>query len=1046
MDYDFISLMRNHARGFLGVLSLVCVSSAFAAPVGKAKAEAIAEQFVKSRQTNVDGRLREKAMPRLSQAKLNTTHADAYYVFNVGANDGYVVVSGDDRAVPILGYADKGHFDSDRMPDNMKAWLASYEQEITGIDANDFARAASKRASSVKNNVSVLLKSTWGQDAPFCDLAPDNMPSGCVATALGQILRYHKWPESTTTEIPAYTSGGNKYDALPVATFNWDVMADNYDNYYDKDSRAAVALLMEYLGRAVQMQYTPTGSGTYDDIVPYALATYFDYPEARLKSRKDYSLSAWEDLVYNELSTNGPVFYTAQANGLEGHAFVCDGYEGDGYFHFNWGWYGDSNGFFKLSALDVSQGFALNKLNWNHDIVTGIHRPDVAQPTGEPLHLTSRGLSTDDTKQFTRRSATDEYGPMEVFDMRKAALPRKTDMEFTLGVYQNGTLVEPLTDYVETQEGALNSSFTRNRKIRFGSMLPDGDYELRAISREKGTEEWQQDDWSDLHHIAFNISNKCLTPKTYVDGRQLVVHSVAYSGKRDGRYIYTLDVSNDGYQYDGSLFFMRYAEDSRAQETSFLMSPGEHKYARVALSREITGGDSLKVALDFMGGTMIFENKLDSLTPRLTATAQPVNVADGCILGGYLGIKATVSNTGERDYHGGIGCRFYSYPDNKLIAEMASDADIPAGLSTNGTYEFPIRPESFSKYTGKQYVLKLVGYGFRTDANGTWTDSQELYTSEPLTLKPGVVYYAGKDNIVGVAEATETVKVPNRANAVDLQYSLGEVKTIEPNDNPNCLYVTYWRDNQPETTDGINLVKTDKAESIKLVAGKGFYSPVDFTAATVEYTCNVKPDCWQTLTIPFDVDVQTLTADGIIVKEFVGEENGNVHFDDAQTVTGWKPLLVAGTEGERVYNATNVNFAEAQTGMTETDTYRFCMATTPVANNGNIYLLSADGKSFVKYAVYAQSFSRAESIYPEVKPFGAYFVEASDNDVPADVLNVVIEGSKPEFTAIGETTLNKGVSPVTSRYTITGCTAGATMHGVVIERHADGSVTKRIVK
>ena len=1019
-------------------MSLMMADSAAAAPVGRQKAEAIALQFLKSR----PGALVQTPQLRAAQCPLLATSKaaddDSYYVFNVGANGGYVIVSGDDRAVPVLGYADRGHFDATQLPESMKAWLSMYDNEITGLAA-DFGKAAPQQSTgSVKNNISVLLKSTWGQDAPYCDLAPDNMPSGCVATALGQILRYHKWPTATTAEIPAYKNSGTTYDALPIASFNWDIMADNYDNYYDKDSRAAVALLMQYLGHAVQMQYTPTGSGTYDDFVPYALATYFDYPEARLKSRKDYSLSEWEDVVYNELAASGPVFYTAQANGLEGHAFVCDGYEGDGYFHFNWGWYGDSNGYFKLSALDVSQGFALNRLNWNHDIVTGIHRPSTTPADGEPLHLIVRGLSTDDTKQYTRRSATDEYGPMEIFDMRKAALSKQTDMEFTLGVFQNGKLVEPLTDYIETQEGALNSSFTRTRKVRFGSMLPDGDYELRAISREKGTEEWQTDSWSDLHHIAFNITNKCLTPKTYVDGRQLEVHSVAYAGKRDGRSIYTLDITNNGRQYDGSLFFMRSTEDNKAQETSFLIAPGEHKYARVALNRELTGGDSLKVALDFMGGTMIYENKLDSLTPKLTATAIPLNVVDGSILGGCLGIRATVNNTGERDYHGGIGCRFYSYPDNKLIAEMASDADILAGQSTNGTYEFPIRPESFSKYTGKQYVLKLVGYGFCTDDDGTWTDSQELYASEPLTLKPGVVYYSGKDNIIGAAEATATVKAPTAANAVDLQYSLGEVTTIEPNGNPNCLYVTYWRDNQPEATEGINLVKTDKAENIKLVAGKGFYSPVDFTAANVEYTCSIKPDCWQTLTMPFDVDIQKLTSDGIVVKEFVGEENGNVHFDDALVVTGWKPLLVAGTEGEHVYSATDVSFAEAQTGMTETDTYRYCMATTPVANSG-AYILSADGKTFVHSTP-----EQADGLM--VNPFGAYFVAASGNDNPADVLNVVIEGSKPEFTAIGELSQSGTSSPVTSRYTIAGCAVGTSARGIIVERRADGSAVKRIVK
>lgn len=1030
--------MFNVRRFIVSLTALPCLSPLYAAPVTQTQAEAIARQFVEARGMQHASAQRVKVCRQLSVAKDINRASSAYYVFNVGANDGYVVIGGDDRAEQVLGYADKGHLDAANMPDGLKDLLASYEEEIAAMDSgNDFlnTRAMQRQAAkgSVKNNVSVLLDCTWGQEQPYYDLIPGNNPVGCVATALGQIFKYHKWPESTTVEIPSYTYGGVKYDALPPTTFNWDIIADNYENYYDKDSRAEVAKLMQYLGYSVKMQYTNGSSGTYNELVPYALATYFGYPDARLRSRSDYSLSEWEDLVYHELTTNGPVFYTAQGNLLQGHAFVCDGYEGDGYFHFNWGWYGDLNGYFKLSAFNVSSS-NISQLNWKHNIVTGIHRPDAGVAQDEPLRLISQGCSTtDDGKVFTRKYSTDEYGPLNIFDNRTAALPKTADMEYTFAVFKDGVMTDVLTDYMETKSGVQSNSFSRNVKVYFGSTLADGDYELRCVSREKGTEQWQEDAGGDMHHIALHVENKSLVAKSYFSGRDLDVRSVAYAGKRDGRYMYTLDITNGGYQYDGSVFFMTKAEDSRSQEASFLMQPQEHKFARVALNRELVGGDSLKVALDFMGASLVYDNKLDSVTSKITAEVQPVNMADGNILSGYFGFKAKVTNSGNRDYHGGIGWRLYRCSDNKLVYEQAYDADLTPGQTVDGDYMVTVNPLTFYKsYANKQYVVKLVAYGFNVDADGKWVDAQELYSTDPLTLKPGVVYYDDRGKVISAVEATDKVQVPDGVTTVDLQYTAGDVKTVEPNANPECLYVTYWRDAQPTGLDGCNYVKSDKAENIVLAAGKGFYSPVDFTADKVKFTYSVEPDKWQTLAMPIDMDVNDMEADGIFVKEFRGGDNTTVYFDDAQKIVAWQPLLVAGKAGERTVEATNAHFAQGQTGITEASHYWFCMTTASSVDEGD-YLLSADSKTFV---------SGNSSIASTIKPFGAYFKPSPTNNAPAEVLNIVVEGKDAGITDGISETKNADRQTVVARYSVDGRQVGKSARGIIIERHADGTCTK----
>ena len=309
------------------------------------------------------------------------------YAFN-NEEGGYVIASGDSRALPVLGYATEGRIDWERMSQNMRAFLKSYDKALATLgDRTDFTdgnwtRSIAKTRKS-RAAIAPLLKTNWDQGAPYWNLTPPYeganpdyqgqlSVTGCVATAMAQVMNYYQWPKAATKEISAYdmeTAFENEekvwhVDALPSVVFDWDNMIDRYvDSNWQiigtEDQQKAVATLMRYCGQSVMMWYSPEFSGSDHQQVVEALIKYFDYaPSLYDAPRVKYSIDEWETLIYNELAEGRPVQYGGNSDG-GGHSFVCDGYDGDGLFHINWGWGGDSDGYFSLAVLNPYNNYSI---------------------------------------------------------------------------------------------------------------------------------------------------------------------------------------------------------------------------------------------------------------------------------------------------------------------------------------------------------------------------------------------------------------------------------------------------------------------------------------------------------------------------------------------------------------------------------------------------------------------------------------------------------------------------------------------------------------
>lgn len=343
---------------------LLCVIAIgmYANPITREQARQKAAQFL----TDKKGKRSLKAV--MSPGKLAPkTEMESYYVFDRGNDEGYVIVSGDDETYTILGYTDQGSFDYSTLPPNMKEWLDDYASQIAAIQTK---KVSGRRASIATHpRVEPLVKSKWSQGYPYNLTCPEyfndgRSVTGCVATAMAQLLYYNreKSVDETQAAMPAYdtwsahpTTGQHLHvEGIPEGSpIDWANMKDEYGSANDKQ-RKAVADLMHYCGVAVKMDYTNKSSGAQSNDAYQAFTKYFGYGSS-VKYVSDATDDAqWDNIIYNEIQAQRPI-YISGANSSGGHAFVCDGYDGNYCYHINWGWGGTSDGYYLLTNLTPGQ-------------------------------------------------------------------------------------------------------------------------------------------------------------------------------------------------------------------------------------------------------------------------------------------------------------------------------------------------------------------------------------------------------------------------------------------------------------------------------------------------------------------------------------------------------------------------------------------------------------------------------------------------------------------------------------------------------------------
>ena len=359
----------NYMQSLMLIAIAMAVATMSAANVDSRTAQARAVQFLNS-QTGTR-MMASPATLKLTHAERSRVNAKAndYYVFNYDGG-GYVIVSGDDRAEEILGYG-SGSLDMNAIPDNLRWWLGQYAEQMEYLfkNPNLEVRRLSDNVSSVlraSTTVAPLLTCIWDQDAPFWDQCPtyrnQNCYTGCVATAMAQVMYYWKYPNELPA-LPAYKTSSYSISvaALPGTTIDWSNMKDSYTGSYTTAQGAAVASLMRYCGQSCEMDYGPDGSGAYSDDQLEGMKLFGYNSGATYVRRASYSDTKWVAMMLEDLQAGRPILYGGD-DGTYGHAFVVDGYNGSK-FHVNWGWSGSDNDYYAISSfmIDSDYDFRLNQ-------------------------------------------------------------------------------------------------------------------------------------------------------------------------------------------------------------------------------------------------------------------------------------------------------------------------------------------------------------------------------------------------------------------------------------------------------------------------------------------------------------------------------------------------------------------------------------------------------------------------------------------------------------------------------------------------------------
>lgn len=369
--------MKNN-RLLLFAGSLLIPMVVMAGPRSFQQAKAIAEKQAALLGVTIDQKAMTKARKQGSKGEI-TLSQESYYVFPNANSKGFTIVSGDDRLPEIVGYSSQGSYDENNLPEGFVSFMKAYQNLYNRVnlgDAEALKNLAEIKAWRNKKNASAASTSAvapllgnieWDQTSPYNNMCPkyDSVhvaATGCVATAMAQVMAYYKYPKQLKADIPGYV---NRWNGIPMeiptitreeGVYDWDNMLPKYNKEANatQQQKDAVAKLMYHCGAAVQMNYGPESAAS---VSASKLAKYFGYDADLMMdlNRSTFTLDKWMQIIDTELAAGRPVLYSGQASD-GGHQFICDGKDGEGLYHINWGWSGSQNGYFDLSLLNPEKG------------------------------------------------------------------------------------------------------------------------------------------------------------------------------------------------------------------------------------------------------------------------------------------------------------------------------------------------------------------------------------------------------------------------------------------------------------------------------------------------------------------------------------------------------------------------------------------------------------------------------------------------------------------------------------------------------------------
>ena len=747
----------------LALLLLALLGRATAAPVDEATAQQVGRAFLA---THTEHGLPASAALNLAYRAVLAPAAGtkaptaAFYVFaTAGSAPGFVLVAADDQVMPVLGYSDQSGFDPATLAPQVAKWLEGYRGQIQAVVSNHVAATADIRAAwqallpgsghssgrpTGATAVNPLVATRWNQAPYYNDLCPYDTPgggrsvSGCVATAMVQVMKFWNYP-ATGAGFHSYNTAsfGTLTANFGTTTYQWGSMPNNVNA-----ANAAVATLMYHAGVSVDMGYSASSSNAYvisaatsvPNCAEYALKTYFGYrPTMQGIKRMNYSDAQWLSLMKAELDASRPIVYAGFGTG-GGHCFVADGYDNNNFLHFNWGWGGQSDGYFALNALNpgsLGAGGGAGGFNSGQQALIGIQ-----PPASNPTQTSGMSLNA----AVTPSATTLNYG--QAFSVSTNLLNTGTTAfagDYCAAVFdQNNALV----DYVETKTGlTLSANFTYSSNLVFAttglfSVLP-GTYRVGIFYRPTGGN-WMlasdRNSFTNLPQITVVNGNLIRlnaaitpTPSTFTQGQSATVNlnilnasTSTFTGEYqvglynlNGTFVQTINTINEttglpaNYTYNNNLAF------SAATITA---APGTYLLALLYKPSTATGYQ--------LAGTGTFQNPV-RVTVRAPALAADVFEPNNTAATASALPVAFSGNTATRAT-AGSNCHLTTDLDYYAV-------NLPAG----NRYSIAARlHDAYNSANGQTYTLDAL-FSYSTDGGATWSATYDDVMPGPIVLPNG---------------------------------------------------------------------------------------------------------------------------------------------------------------------------------------------------------------------------------------------------------------------------------------------------------------------
>lgn len=745
------------------------VPFASAKQIGPERALEIARQF-----STTDTKLKSMSaspaqMKVVYTAKPEGSPADSddnglLYVVSSGDNAGYVMVAGDDVVInPVLGYSTAGEFDYDAAPDNLKWWIGEYARMIEYAAEHGMAVAETPKFDT---SLDPLIKTHWNQDYPFNDLCPmlddgSRAYTGCVATAMAQVMKYHEWPEQGTGSH-TYTDpycGQTLSANFGETTYRWDLMPNDYDGTWTAEQIKAVATLMAHCGVAVDMQYMPDGSGAYSGDVPAALVNYFGYAEDIIHRDRDYyTQNEWIEMMKAELDAGRPVYYHGQSTG-GGHAFVIDGYNTDGYFHVNWGWGGQSDEYYQLATLDPYSGQGIGGTTagyaYSQGAIFNMHRPTgnetpVPNFKMDSFTLYGGGTSTETVKGgqvVFQINNVFNYHPSATFGGYFGVVIENDNGESVLSVYSEIADLVPPYGYNEFPI-----------IVNIPEDIADGHYKAYPFyAADKEGEQFPikalaiSSNYADVVVAGDNVTITTQTALSYMtcSGAAVVVNDSFTNGEEARIYA---QITNNGTEYYNSSVYFVLCEHNSTEiaytpqyATSVSIAPGETQTVKIS-----------QTVADFYPDEDVYDIViLDNNLGLLSGGRIPINInnPDLTLTEGLkitdpnpanLTLTATVKNPSSTSTYTGNLCALIwkPYPEQGLMV-MQKALDIQnVEIAPGETIDLTLKGSFTEGVIGDTYNISL------------FDDSQALTSYMDLEYVPTEAQEVAQIKMVGEPEIT----------------------------------------------------------------------------------------------------------------------------------------------------------------------------------------------------------------------------------------------------------------------------------------------------